>query len=287
MAGPTARAPVYVTASFQDRNGIFIENLSLSEVQVFEDGKARPIEFMAQEQIAAVYGILIERAIVPGSQVQDRNRYSAPGLISVQDISYELIDKYLGRQAIWVGAYERELEIVLDTTTDGFLAKSAIQQIRGSRQTDDSFLYPALFAAVAKMSDRSERRRILIVFLQALDRETAGKLKPLKNLLSSSNVEVFLVSSAPKSGITAGMAPAMSQAALREIAQVTCGEVFFTTDYREHLDDITRRMLHQIRTFYTFGFESESGVDNPAKLSIRCGLPGSKVKHHPVVPVLH
>jgi hypothetical protein len=286
LAQPAPAAPVYVTASFQDRNGIFLENLSRSEIQILEDGKPRAIEFMAQEQMAAVYGILIERAVVPESHTRDRNPYSAPGLASIQDIAYELIDKYLGRQAIWVGAYERGLEIVLDTTTDGFLAKGAIQRIRGSRQTDDSFLYPALFSAVTKMNERSERRRILIVFLSALDRETADRLKPLKNLLSSSNIELFLISTAPKLSITGGMSPAMSQAGLREIAQVTCGEVFFTADHREHLDDITRRMLHQMRTFYTFGFESQSGVENPAKLSIRCSLAGSRVKHHPVVPVL-
>jgi hypothetical protein len=287
VSAPAPRTPVYVTASFQDRNGLFMETLAESEIQISENGQSRKLEFMARDTIPAIYGILIERALIPASGIPERGAFgSVPGIAAVQDMAYEMIDKQLGRQAVWVGVYDRELEVALEPSTDPFMAKNAIQQIRGTRRTEDSFLYAALFSSVQKMNERSEKRRVLIVFLGMLDMGTSGKLKQLKNLLSSSNVELFLVSLAPKTSSPGGYSPVLSQAALKDLATVTCGDVFFTADNRDHLDDITRRMMNQIRTFYTFGFESQSTVETPARLSIRCTLPSTKVKHHPTVPVL-
>ena len=42
---PRQRGPVYVTASFVDKNNLFIESLSNDEVQVLENGQVRRIEF--------------------------------------------------------------------------------------------------------------------------------------------------------------------------------------------------------------------------------------------------
>lgn len=78
----------------------------------------------------------------------------------------------------------------------------------------------------------------------------------------------------------------MSQASLTELAQATAGDIFLAADHRDHLDDISQHIYNQLRTFYTFGFESVSSAENPAKLTIRCTRPGSKIKCHPNVPVI-
>lgn len=286
VASPSA---VYVTASFQDRNGLFLENLSKADLQVTEDGKAREIEFLAMDELPVVYGLIFERGLIPDYDRQDRRTIvdQIPGIRSAQEVAYELIDKHLGKQAVWVGAYEQELEVVLDTTTDGFRAKDAIHRLPGVRRPE-SFLYSALFSAIQKMSERAERRRVVVVFLDQVDARTVEKIQPLKNLLSASNVELFTVSFASRTAVGRdGLSGVLSQAALKDLAKTTCGEAFFAADYREHLDDISRRLLSQIRTFYTIGYQSEANPDKGAKLAIRCVVPGSKAKHHPAVPVLH
>ncbi len=282
-------SPVFVTASFQDRNGLFLENLSKADLQVFEDGTPRPIEFLAMNELQVAYGIIFERGLIEDEHWQDRRADTRrlPGIQSAQEIAYELIDKSLGQQAVWVGAYDEELEVVLEPTADGFRAKDAIHRIRGAGRVQ-SFLYSALFAAVQKMSERPERRRVLIVLLDQVDARTADKVQPLKNLLAASNVEVFTISFGSRTGTGRdGMSSVLSQAAARDLARATCGEAFFAADYREHLDDISRRLLSQIRTFYTIGYQSEAAPDKGAKLTIRCAVPGSRAKHHPAVPVLH
>jgi hypothetical protein len=242
---------------------------------------------MASDELPTVYGLLFDRAMLPESSDRDRPSGQAiPKSIAARDLAYQLIDKQLGRQTLWVGVYDRELETVFGPSADGFGAKNAIHELRGSRGHDNSFLYSALFAATKVMNQRHEKRRILVLLLESFDSETAGKMKQLKNLLSSSNVELFAVCFASRIGESGSMPSSLAVSLLKDLTQATAGTAFFTMDYRDHLDDIVRRVLNHLRTIYTFGFTSDSTTANPGKLSIRCARPNSKVKCHTAVPVL-
>jgi hypothetical protein len=276
-----------VTASLIDKNNLFIEDLEEEEVQILENGELRKIEFMAQEELPTVYGIIIDRAML-GAFLDDENRRGAgfPRAPQARGLIYEMIDKFLGRHAIWVGYYDKKLEVVLDYTLNGQSAKEAVQQMRGTSGRQESFLYSALLAAVQKMSGHNEKRRVLIVVLDTLDPQSAGKLKPMKNLLSGSNVELFVVSFASRMGSSRyQLSPFMSQAALRELGNTTAGTAFFTINFGRHPEDLTRRMINHMRTFYTFGFESISTGGSPGELKIQCSRDGAKVTVRRLVPL--
>jgi VWFA-related protein len=280
-----ARTPVFVTASLIDKNNLFIEDLTQDEIQILENDQPRPIKFMAKDELPVAYGIVFDRAMLPDFEDIDRSRRAGKtGAVSGRDIAYELIDKHLGKQVIWVGTYDRDLEVALDFSPDGFRAKEAIQQLRGVRRNEESFLYGALFKAVTKMSQRSEKRRILLLLLDAIDPASAGKAKALRNLLSSTNIELFIISFASKMGGGRSSMPySMSEAVFKDLAYATSGDAFSSVSYGDHLEDLSRRIYNHIRTFYTFGFQSEAAPDKPTKLSIRCLRPGARVKHHAAV----
>ena len=281
------KKPVYVTASFVDRKGLFIENLQKNEVEILEDNQPREIEFMARDELHTVYGIVFDRAMLPDREETERpGRQEVPTNVAARDIAYQLVDKMLGHQALWAGVYDRQLNIVFETASDGFGAKNAIHQMRGTRGSSDSFLYAALFSAVEKMSERHERRRVVILFIQDLDTGTASRLKPVKNLLAASDVELFTICFARRFSGAGSMSSAATTSSLKELTQVTAGNAFFTTDYRDHFEDLVRHLLDQLRTLYTFGFTSQSGGIDPAKLLIKCSRPNSKVRFHPSVPDL-
>ena len=192
-AGP-AKKPVYVTASFVDKNGLFIENLQKNEVEILENNQPREIEFMARDELPTAYGILFDRAMLPEREESDwQGQRTVPASVAARDIAYQLIDKLLGRQALWIGLYDQQMNVLFQTAGDGFGAKNAIQQMRGARATSDSFLYSALFSAVDRLSQYHERRRVIVLFIQELDSGTAGKMKPLKNLLAATDVELFTI----------------------------------------------------------------------------------------------
>lgn len=280
--------PVYVTASFTDPRGFFIENLERGEVEVFEDGQPRTVELLARNEVTAVYGLLLDRGVMPeGPDIYRRGSFrSASPSTTLKEVAYGLIDKELGRQYLWVAAFEQEFQMLRDISADGATAKSAVQLLTGRRNPEESFLYSGIVAAVQLMNRRSERRRVLLLLTGLIDRKSSSRIKALGNLLASTNVELFVISSASRFQPPGASPYNLSEALLRELVDSTAGEAFFPRPGEEHLDDVTRRVLGRIVSFYTIGFESTGTLDKPAKLLIRCTRPGSKVRHHPVSPVL-
>ncbi len=283
------KTPVFTTGSFIDKNGLFIETLDRTEVEVLENGVSRKLEYMARDEIPVAYAILFEYPMLSESadEIRIDPRYLS-NQTRARDVAYELIDKLLGRQTIMIASYDRQLLVAQDFVSDGFTAKNAVQQLRGPRHAGESYLYGALFSAVRMLNERPEKRRVLIVFLETIDADTAGKVKPLKNLFAATNIELFIVnfSSQLASDRRGSILPSLCFATAHDLTSVTSGETFKASDYSGHADDLVRRMINQLRTLYTFGIEAESDADKPGSLEMRCTRPGSKVTHHPVVPVL-
>jgi hypothetical protein len=279
---------VYVTASFLDKRSLYVEDLNPDEVQILENGNPRKIELWARDEIPVIYGLLFDRSLLVDDPL--KNRRNLPGGISsaflAQDMAFALIDKHLRQQAMWVASYDQLFHLELASTTDGFRAKEVISQLRTSRKPDRVFAYAGLYSAVMKMNQCHEKRRVIILFLDTLDLESASKVTQLKNLLSISNVELIIMSFASKLYSSTGMPPTASHGALAELAQATAGDAYFSADSGGHLEDVARRIYNQIRTFYTFGFESDAPSDAKTPLLIRCNRPGSRAKYHSYIPML-
>jgi hypothetical protein len=277
---------VYVTASFLDTRELFIEDLQADEVRILENGTPRKIEFVARDQIPVVYGLLFDRSVFANDSSRQRTLPgSAPPASQVKDMAFSLIDKYLRQQTLWVASYGLQFHLELDSTTDGFRAKEVISQIGAGRRTEEAFAYAGLYSAVQKMNQCHEKRRVIILFLDALDLESAGKVPQLKNLLSISNVELVIISFASRLFAGSGIPPAANRGALVALAQATAGDAYFSADSGGYFEDLTRRIHNHIRTFYTFGFESNYQPDRKTPLLIHCTRPGSRAKHHPNIPV--
>ncbi len=285
FGNPHQKRSVFVTASFLGKNHMYLEDLTRDEVHVYENGQSRQVEFLAGTEVPTVYGIVFDRSFLPSEEDRVRDPNQIPSSIAATSVAYQLIDQAFERQIGWVGTYDNELRTAIDFTQDSGRIKDAIQQLRGQRFADEPSLYRAIFPAVKKMASRNEKRRVLVLFLESLDTEAGSKLKPLKNLLSASNVELFVACfSASRISTGRGMPPTQSEACLRELAGVTAGGAYFTK--YEGIESIGRRISSQIRTLYTIGFESESDSDQAPALKIECARPGIKVACHPLIPNL-
>lgn len=116
----SGKTTVFVTASFLDKNRLFVENLTRDEIRVFEDGRPRQVEFFASNEVPAVYGLLFDRGILP-------QPFEDLGLIqkdvttatAAMNVAYQLVDLVLGTQAGWVATYDKEMRVALDFTQDG------------------------------------------------------------------------------------------------------------------------------------------------------------------------
>lgn len=284
-AAPQKR-PVFVSASFLGKDRLYVEDVSREEVRIYENGQPREIEFFAGAEVPAAYGILFDRDILPEPFDEPRRiQERVPVSMAATNVAFQVLDQVLGRQVGWAASYDTEMRVVVDFTQDSGRIKDALQGLRSKRSIEESSLYSAVFAATKKMSLRNEKRRILAVFLNVIDMKSGDKLKVMKNLVSASNVELFIASFASsRYGTGRGMPPMQSEACLRELVGVTAGGAFFTSV--DGIDGIGRRISNQIRTLYTIGFESQTSTDQPSTLKIECTRSGVKVASHPVVPNL-
>ncbi len=284
---PITRArPVFVTASFLDKNHLYLENLSREEVRVFENGQPRQVEYLASKDVPFVYGLLFDREVLPQPfEEPGRGAYGVSTATAASNVAYQLLDQAFGQQAGWMGFYDADLQVAIDFVQDNGRIKDAIQMLRGRRTLEEPSLYAALFTVAKKMSQRNEKRRVLVLFVEVLDTKTGDKLRPLKNLLSASNLELF-VASFGRSRIISdhGLPPAQSEASLSELAGATAGAAY--SSFQDSIEGMGRRISYQIKSFYTIGFQAESETDAPGKLRIECTRPNIKVTSHPVVPIL-
>ncbi len=285
---PVQPVPIYVSASFMDKNRLYLDNLSREEVRVLEDGEVREVAFLASDEIPIVYGMLFDRALFSRAdrsyELLRWNQSNVPPVVAAVSTAYQLVDLCMSTQVGWVGVYDQELEVALGFSQDAHRVKEAIQQLRGRKTTEESDFYSAVFGAVDALRQRHEKRRVLIVFLEVLDRNAGERIKPLKNLLSASNVELFVASFASRFGPGYGLPPLASQTALKELSDCTAGSAFFKDTAT--VEAMGRRISDQIRSFYTIGFESYSASGQPGTLTIECTRPGVKVRSHSIVPNL-
>ncbi len=279
------KTPVFVSASFVDRNHLYLDNLKSNEIRVTENGQPRDVEFFAGAEIPYVYGLLIDQTLLP-ENFADLNQYPSgvSNSSAALSVASQILDSPLGQEAGWLATYDKQMHVVVDFTQDSGRIKYAIQQLRGVRMLEEPSLYTALLSAVQKMDQRNEKRRILIAFVDVVDSESGNRLKILKNLMATSNVELFIAGFGSKLSSGRGMPPAQSEASLRELGSVTGGDAYFRS--MEGIEGLGRRISNQIRTLYTIGFESESSSEKPSQLKIECTRAGVKVKTHPVVPTL-
>ena len=283
---PAGTRPVFVTASFLDRNRLYVENLGRDEIRIFENDQPREVQYMAGREVPMVYGLLFDPYVLPQLfEEPGRDSYGVSIATAAGNVAYQVMDQAFVGQSGWLGTYGDDLQVNVDFVPDSGRIKDALQMLAVERLSREPSLYTALFTAAKKMSRRNEKRRILILFIEVLDSRTGDRLKALKNLLGSSNIELF-VASFTRSRLPGdhGMPLAKSEASLRELADATAGAAYFTP--RETIEGMGRRISYQISSFYTVGFESTSTIDKPGKLRIECTRPNVKVTTHNMVPVL-
>src|SRR5258706_297840 len=84
---------------------------------------------------------------------------------------------HLARTLLPTRLHDRSLKVKRGPPPDGCRAKDTTERGARERRRPQSFLYGAIFAAVAKMTQRPEKRRVLILFRDAVASETAAKAK--------------------------------------------------------------------------------------------------------------
>jgi VWFA-related protein len=283
---PEARVPVYLSLSVQQRKGMFVRDLKLKEVSLKLDGKPVEIRFFGSENVEAAIVLLVEN-----SPRTARYAVSIPRLgriNTVDKIRYRLMDTVLGQIVrlgpVLLAEFYKELNILQDFTQKDDLLIYQVHRMVPKAEFLDRENIPIgrmLGRGVDLLRNRSEKRKILVLFTTSIDRDSVKNLDEYRDMLRFTDIDLFVVSFAPRSVTGPGFSGAerVSQACFRSLVSETGGVLYLSGEYvyvTEFMEDLTARLLNS----YTIGFYVPSaGEQSSHAVEIQVARPKCKLRY--------
>ena len=135
------------------------------------------------------------------------------------------------------------------------------------------------------LKDRSERRKILVLFTAVVDRESYKNLEEYRQLLRHENIEVYVVSFARRfpTGVGNTFEQRMNTYYFRNLVRETSGH-FYISEELAYIDDVFVDLKSRLANSYTLGFYVEAG-DEPTehKVEIKILRGKSDITHRPIL----
>lgn len=266
----TATNLVALPATVIGRGGTLVRGLSMSDFQVFEDGKLQTLTLFSEgatgPEIPLHLGLLLDT-----SESMDKNLTAATSA------------------AIrFVNALDEAVDVTfVDFSTEVRVSRFVpasyphlFERVRDNKAEGSTALYDALALYLAA-AEPQDGQKVLLLYSDGVDSTSSTGYGKLIELLRRNNVMVYSIGYVEN----LGSSRALGQVRLNDMAHQTGGEAFYPLG-REALDKAYERILDEIKSRYTLGYVST----NPAtdgkwrKLEVRvtdAGAKGAKVRTRP------
>lgn len=261
---PTPRQPVFavgtemvnLTVTVLDKDGELATHLEAQDFQVFEDGRPQRLELFGRAQdgglpldprtnLALVLdlGLLMDTSESMLKELK-LSQQAAIRFLAAVPRARDLVTIFFD-QDIQVSRYSSEQQ-------QGLFER--IESLKGGGWTA---LYDAIAVYLARAYDSGGGRKVLVLFTDGEDSKSATTLSEVLKLVRSSPVTIYAI--AFSQGLTSSR-KLPAQAFLRNIAEMTGGEVFQPSSSRD-LPQIYDKILQQLSAQYVIGYIS----DNPKR----------------------
>jgi len=166
------KRPVYVTASLVTKTG-FTSSPRPRRGRNPGERSSPPDRVHAKDEIPAVYGFC---SIARASGIDDDERVGSPVAFPARrHAALPTGDRQVhGPPGRMGGRFERELEVVAETSADGFAPRRRFSGCEAGAKPGNAFLYPHCLPPCGGMNERPEKRLVLVLLTGNLDAETAG-----------------------------------------------------------------------------------------------------------------
>jgi VWFA-related protein len=250
---------VLLHATVVDDKQHIITDLDKSAFTVFEDGKPQAIISFRHEDIPVAMGILIDNS---GSMREKRAK--------VNQAALNLVRASNPQDEIFVVNFNDEYYLDQDFTNDLLKLKEALEKIDAKGGT-------ALFEAAVASAEHLKRnarleRKVLFIVTDGEDNASRETLEQaVKQLQQENGPSVYAI------GILGDEEhPKRAKRALEIMTQRTGGLAFFPKTLDE-VDEISRKVAHDIRNQYTIGYKPTNPRSSGGFRQIRVE---AKVKGH-------
>ncbi len=235
-----------------DRNNRPIDNLRESDLHVYEDGVAQPIEFFTREEVPISYGLAVDTSGSLRSQ-----------LLSVIDAGKTIISSNRQGDETFLVRFisSDKIETVQDFTANKDLLLDGLESlyVEGGQTAviDAVYLTAERIADYKKGDDNDRRRRALIVVTDGEDRASFYKQEQLFALLREADVQIYVigfVNELDKEGGFIRKSPReRSVNLINKLATETGGRAFFPQSLSE-LPQIASEIVRDLRTQYVLAY---------------------------------
>lgn len=230
---------VVLHVTVTDRGGTYVTDLSRDAFEVFDEGRRRPVEFLASTDTPVTIGLLIDSS---GSMLPARELVIAAAAAFAeashpQDEIFALAFNEHVRAALPPGA---------PFTSNANTLRAALARTISARGR--TALYDAVLAGLDYLSAGSRARRVLVVVSDGHDNASRTTREEVFRKAQASNAMIYTLAlrdtTRPREG---------DPALLRELARVTGGAAF-RPDRPRDVGTALQEIAEDIRHTYTIGY---------------------------------
>jgi len=172
------RHEVLVPTTVTDRKGHTINGLRVNDFQLYDNDKLqeidRDIAFLPMSIVVCIQRSANVEAVLP----------------KIRRIGSTLQATLIGEGGeAAVVSFDHRVEVVQDFTTDGDLINKAVQKLKPGGQ--NSRMIDAVELAWRMLKEKKDRRKVILLLSETLDRSSEAKVREVSSQLELSNVEVY------------------------------------------------------------------------------------------------
>jgi len=272
---------VTVPVSVMDRQGRFIPDLEQEQFHIFEDGIEQPIAYFENAEKPFTVALMLDTSESTRFKLKD-----------IQDAALEFIEQLRPDDRVIVAAFDRNLAVLAEATSDRRVLTTAIRRVKTGGSTG---LYNAIDVMINKRLNRIRGRKAIVLFTDGVD--TASQEATYEGTLRFAleldalvypiqfNTLDALTQQAKDMGaqmVTAkgeplSVAYARAERYLRALADKTGGRFYYTGTLKR-LREVFTAIAQELREQYSIGYYPKSeGHATERRVKVKVSAPGAVV----------
>jgi Ca-activated chloride channel family protein len=269
---------VTVPVSVMDRQGRFIPDLKQEQFHIYEDGIEQPIAYFENAEKPFTVALMLDTS--------DSTRFK---LKDIQDAALEFIEQLRPDDRVIVAAFDRNLAVLAEATSDRRVLTTAIRRVKTGGSTS---LYDAIDVMINKRLNRIRGRKAIVLLTDGVD--TASKGATYESTLRFAlelDALVYPIQFDTFEGLTQqakdmnaqmvtakgerlNVAYARAERYLRALADKTGGR-FYNAGTLKRLREVFTAIAQELREQYSIGYYPKSeGHVTERRIKVKVSAPG-------------
>ncbi|GAB4108482.1 MAG: hypothetical protein Kow001_05950 [Acidobacteriota bacterium] len=274
----------FISFTVKDRHGIYVRDLRREEVALELDGKPVEIKYLGGKDVQTSAVILLENS--PRTAQQPVSIPQWGQINPIDRIRYLLLDDFFSpitmNGEVLLAQVYKDFEVLKEFTGDDSSLVMALQDMQlnfAGVVFNNIQIGRALGRAVNLLERRPSRRKFLVAFTAAIDRDSYQNLEEYREMFRRSDIDLYTVAFAPRfaTGTTHTFEEKMTGQYYRTLAGETGGRAYLVGEYA-YLDELFTDLKGRISNAYTAGFYPPAGGPE-FEVKIRVAREGCSVTH--------